>query len=493
MSSWALLVALLAVPAAGQSPRKALMVSSRLGRPDQPALRYPGADADRVSAVLTELGEFEEPLHVRDGARSDVLDALKALRASAPFELFVFYYSGHGDTGGLWLGDSYLATDEMLAAIREVPAALRIVILDSCQSGGATRHKGVTLAPPVEVRIDQRPTEGNVLIASSSAEEASFESETAEGAIFTLQWVSGLRGAADEDDDGHVTLSEAYRYASVRTLGATLLAAAGPQRPTFHWDLTGHSEPVLTRASTASRLTVQADEGGSFFVFDAADRHLLAELGLGARQSGRLSLKPGEYVVRARGGRELRTARIHLVADDDRVLDQRNMPSAPVLRLAKKGTLGEFAITAAVGPTLLSLADMTTIETQLGLEFLRGWVLVALTANYLSGSNERFDLSVTQRGGGGTLALLPGLTVGRVALRAGPFLGALAVEQHVTARPATVGVLLRGGVRVRVEVDLISSLALTLTGDASGLVGPEGERWAFEYALGATLGLRLRL
>ena len=67
------------------------------------------------------------------------------------------------------------------------------------------------------------------VLASSTASELSQESEALRASYFTHHLLSGLRGAADADRDGRVTLSEAYRYAYNRTLVAT--AATAPAAP----------------------------------------------------------------------------------------------------------------------------------------------------------------------------------------------------------------------------------------------------------------------
>jgi len=436
-ASIGVLLCVLSTSAIAATERKALLVSNSTGRVDQPTLRFVGADANRVGTVLTELGGFDgQQPSLHDASRAEVLAALASLSHQQPLELFVFYYSGHGDAGGLWLGESYLPTEEMMAAIRRVPAELRLVVLDACQSGGAVVRKGVALAPPVDVRIDQLASEGEVLIASSSAEEASFESHTLQGAVFTIQFVSGLRGAADEDDDGRITLSEAYRYASVRTLQATLFSSTGPQRPAFKWEIRGRSEPVLTHSKGAARLTLRSATGGSYFVFDSLERQLFAELELNAGQSVRMLLKAGGYVVRGRGDRDVRTARIELSASDDRVLDDTKMERAPLVHLARKGAFGQLSATLSGGAAAVSLGQMPMVVMQVGVELQRSWLLWSLEVSFLNGAVEREGLTVTQTGGGLTAALLPGLTVSRVTFRAGPTLGVLVLQQRVTSQPA---------------------------------------------------------
>src|SRR5207245_8889318 len=133
--------------------------------------------------------------------------------------------------------------------LRSAPADVRIGLLDSCQSGAITRPKGVRTAPAFDVQQAQaastRPR-GLVLIASSSADEESQESDEIGASFFTHYLASGLLGDADASGDGKVTLAEAYAYAYARTVGETAETRAGAQHPVYMYDLGGAGDVVLT-------------------------------------------------------------------------------------------------------------------------------------------------------------------------------------------------------------------------------------------------------
>ena len=63
---------------------------------------------------------------------------------------------------------------------------------------------------------------GQVLITASSASEDAQESDAIQGSFFTHFLTSGLRGAADRDNDGKVTLGEAYEFAYAHTVSNTV-------------------------------------------------------------------------------------------------------------------------------------------------------------------------------------------------------------------------------------------------------------------------------
>ncbi len=93
--------------------------------------------------------------------------------------------------------------------------------------------------------VDELRVRGLALLTSSGADEFAQERAALTGSVFTLHLVSGLRGAADFDTDGTVTLSEVYRYARQHTEVDTS-STAKPHSPAFLYDLAGQGEPILT-------------------------------------------------------------------------------------------------------------------------------------------------------------------------------------------------------------------------------------------------------
>lgn len=62
---------------------------------------------------------------------------------------------------------------------------------------------------------------GKVIITASAANEVSVEKDELQHGVFTYYLLEGLRGAADTDRDGTVTVDEAYRYVSEKVPRAT--------------------------------------------------------------------------------------------------------------------------------------------------------------------------------------------------------------------------------------------------------------------------------
>ncbi|MEL6545306.1 MAG: caspase family protein, partial [Myxococcota bacterium] len=245
-------VALAVVRPANAGKRVALLVAHPFGGSGLIPLRYTENDLERMREVLASLGNFaEEDIVLSYGEDADTVvsrfyDA--SSRLSGSDDVFVFYYSGHAKDGALRLGDTRLPLVEVHDLIAQSGAELRIGFLDSCRSGGITRVKGAKLKAPVPIRVDDAVTQnGTVLITASSENEDAQESDAIQGSFFTHYITSGLRGAADENLDGDVTLSEAYGYAYAYTVSRTIGTRGGVQHPTYRFDLRGAGNVVLTR------------------------------------------------------------------------------------------------------------------------------------------------------------------------------------------------------------------------------------------------------
>src|SRR5437868_14420464 len=120
------------------------------------------------------------------------------------------------------MGGTQLDLSELEQLVRGSAAGFRLLILDACRAGALARVKGGAPIPPFDIQLGERVAgEGAVFLTSSSASEDSQESDEIKGSFFTHALVSGLRGAADANGDGRVTLDETYRYAYDATLRAS--------------------------------------------------------------------------------------------------------------------------------------------------------------------------------------------------------------------------------------------------------------------------------
>ena len=318
----AVLFVLCAALPAGAARRFALVVGANAGEPHEVRLRYAESDAERMARILRDVGGFAagDVLLLTqvdaENVRRALIDLNARLRGEQDGLLFV-YYSGHGSAEALHLAGSRLAMDELRQLVTGSPARQRVLVIDSCRSGAITRIKGGRPAPEFQIAFDApSAAEGVAILTSSAAGEDSQESDRYRASIFTHYLASALLGAADRDGDGRVTLGEAFAYASERTLVASASTMAGPQHPTYRFDLGGRDDLVLTRpALTERRVGLLAfPEGGSWLVSQGgAHGPVVAEVA--AEKGGsRLALRPGTYFVSRRG-------RDHLLQGEVRVAE----------------------------------------------------------------------------------------------------------------------------------------------------------------------------
>ena len=320
----ALLLALVAAAAAAAPPtgRVLLAVASHRGHDGEAALRYAERDARRVLRVFAELGgvEAEDLLLSVDPGPADLRPGLElaaarlAARAAAGDRAsLLFYYSGHADRRALHLGAADFAHDELRRTIAATGAGIRLLVLDACESGGITRN-GVTPVEPLALSVTGEQVEGEVVITSSAADEASLESDALGGSFFTHHLVAGLRGAADRDD-GRVTLAEVYTYAYRRTLADTGATRAGPLHPSFALDLRGLGDLVLTEPGGASSSVAHVrfpPDAAPWMVLEFREGPAVASLPPETETTRLLALSPGTYWLRRRGEDALEEARVEL-------------------------------------------------------------------------------------------------------------------------------------------------------------------------------------
>jgi len=217
--------------------------------------------------------------------------------------LFV-YYSGHAQKGRLLLGESTITFTQIKRFVRRTLASLRLVVFDACESGEILQGKGLKRRKEgfrfPFVRLAPSAT-GEVMITATGHKESAHEDPSLRGGIFTHYLLSGLRGAADQNNDGHVTLEEAYNYSYNRALARTIFSQRGPQRARFSKRLSGYGSLILTTLSQQRAwLWLHPQLAGEFFVWTSQRDLLLAEVVKNKGREVQVALPPGRYILQWR-------------------------------------------------------------------------------------------------------------------------------------------------------------------------------------------------
>lgn len=347
----ALVLASVVAPAAAYAEQRyAVLIGSNPGWSQDRPLRYAENDAERMRDVLVSLGGFaaDRVTLLRDPSTAEVRAALRKLgnvaRDSANEDTLVFiYYSGHADDKHLHLRGDPLTHRELQDSLRALPATIKLGVVDACKSGAVTRKGG---APTDEFVVDvvQPKLSGMVLLTSSGADELSQESRALAGSVFTHHLVSALRGAADENGDKQVTISEAYAYAYSRTQAATA-GGTVEQRPAFRYELSGQGELVMTRLGQPRSVAMIVPRGKAqkYVVLDQNEWRVIAEATADMARETIVALSPGRYRVKRVHADHLEVSSLEVRAGDRTDASKLAYTETPLAAGIVKGDPGELS------------------------------------------------------------------------------------------------------------------------------------------------------
>jgi hypothetical protein len=326
--------------------RIALLVGANQGNGYELRLRYAEEEARRLSETLRLVGGFEAADIVvlehpdADELRRTMATLRARIAASTDETLLFVFYSGHADAEGLHLSGDRFALDELRDTVAAIPASARVLIVDACRSGSLTRVKGGRPGPSFDVRMNAPiGARGFAILTSSAAGEDAQESDDVGSSLFTHYLNSALMGAGDSNSDGTVTIEEAFAYASERTIVAASATMAGPQHPTFRYELGGRGGLVLTRPGHLSRQfgLVQFPESGWYLV-QRPDGPVVAEL-RATRAGQTLALEAGHYRLTKRLREQYLEGDVDVTAGAVAQLSTRQLQRYPYPHGVRKGAL----------------------------------------------------------------------------------------------------------------------------------------------------------
>ena len=220
--------------------------------PHVPQLRYAVNDAESFYRLLVEDNRIPKGnitlLTNRQASLSRIRSTLGTLlkQKAATGDMVIIYFAGHGATerdslspDGDGLEKYILAYDSRLddlyasaLPMREITHIFHrirserlVFIADACYSGASGgRTVGVSgfRANISDTFLDRLSKgKGRVILTASSTNEVSVENDALKHGVFTYYLIEGLKGKADTDHDGLITVDEAYGYVSVRVRNAT--------------------------------------------------------------------------------------------------------------------------------------------------------------------------------------------------------------------------------------------------------------------------------
>ena len=241
--------------------------------PDVTRLQYAVPDAEALYQVLIGQGGFrkEHVLLLTDKTeRKPTLRNIKwalgtfLTRSAKKDDTVVIFFAGHGapevDPRGIErdglakylapsdvepddLYSTALPMDELQTVFQRIEAERMVVFLDACYSGaagGRTFASKKTRASHVDDLFLERLTrsKGRAIVTASRPAEVSLEVPELGHGLFTYYLVQGLKGAADLNRDGIVSLQELYEYVEQQVTQKSR-ALGGNQHPVMKGEMEG--------------------------------------------------------------------------------------------------------------------------------------------------------------------------------------------------------------------------------------------------------------
>lgn len=402
-------IGLTAPAAAGAETRFAFLVGHNIGNLHETPLRWAESDATRMLGVLTEIGNVREDRAelLLAPTRRELERGLLKLEGRieeaenrGEHTVVFFYFSGHADREELHLASEKIRIDEIEKILEDGPASTVVSVIDACQNDRSprVRNKGAVRAPSFSWPSEGvGAPEGFVRVRSASEGEVAQESDDLQGSLFTHHLLSGMRGSADLDRDGTVSLSEVYRYGYNRTLADSHGQATAVQHGRLDVKLAGRGTLVFTYPRRAiSALRFADDIRGHVLVIDDTSARIVAESHL-SEDGARLALAPGKYRIQVRRDGAVYSGLVALGTGERRVL-MTDLSAQPVLAVLTKGSRYDphpyvMSVGAQVGRSQVSGFDASG-GLRIGLDYrvsdsVRG--AVSLDVGYANASNPLWD------------------------------------------------------------------------------------------------------
>src|SRR5262249_10874616 len=118
---------------------------------------------------------------------------------------------------------SMVSQKELYEAFTECRAGVKLLVVDACRGfpkGELNLRTPATQVPPPEAK-------GFAAVYSCSPGQDSWEADEYRHGVFTYHLLAGLRGAADENKDGLVSLGELVRHTARGVQEAKAVVARG--------------------------------------------------------------------------------------------------------------------------------------------------------------------------------------------------------------------------------------------------------------------------
>lgn len=176
-------------------------------RDEQANLYNTTKDVKELKKVLEHQNAIATVITSKYATRENIKKKLNAIvKLAQPNDKIIFFFSGHGDTGGFISFDrTMFKYQELIDILRKAKAQNIVIFIDACMSGSAKsisrNNFGIGNNYP-----------NITFVASSDSDEYSMENNWVGNGYFTKALLKGLRGMSDKNADKQVTLIELFSY-----------------------------------------------------------------------------------------------------------------------------------------------------------------------------------------------------------------------------------------------------------------------------------------
>ena len=173
-------------------------------------LLLPVKDANAIINLYSHNASVDSVvLTKKKASRSNILRAIKKLYTLAgENDRIVFFFSGHGYSGGICASDTILGYHDIRHALSKVKCKNKFLFVDACRSGSLRRNDNRNGVKQTETK--------SILFLASRNYENSIERRDMTNGFFTEYLVKGLKGNADANRDRKITTKELYDFVSSR-------------------------------------------------------------------------------------------------------------------------------------------------------------------------------------------------------------------------------------------------------------------------------------
>lgn len=232
--------------------------------PNLAKLSAPGKDAEDLAQVLKDknIAEFDDVKIVFNQPESIVREAIdEFFDRKKSDDMLLLYFSGHGirdEMGALYLAlkntnllrlrATGIKSDFIREAMDQSYSKRQILILDCCNSGAFAQGTKASVGGSIGTATAFKGNGyGRVILTASDATQFAWEGNRVIGetqnSLFTHFLIEGIKGNADKDGDGKITIDDLYEYAYEQTINKN------PKQTPGKWSYSQKGELIIRQST----------------------------------------------------------------------------------------------------------------------------------------------------------------------------------------------------------------------------------------------------